>query len=1029
MPSFPLSTFRAWILLAAVVLGLARSYRVHGGATDLTGEFAIETWTTDNGMPHNTVTAVLQTHQGYIWAGTYNGIAQFDGERFKVFDAANTKGLSDSRITALYEDAEGVVWIGHDTGAITRFADGHFEPVLPGKPWTRTTVVGFGKDEDGELWVLNLRGEALRLRDSLVIQPLPLMAAEPTLTPELARDAKNRLYVVRNGVAARISPGGYQEEKFGSQAARPYHARITPAHGGNLWVAGENWVRRWDGQKWERDFGPFPWDEAFVTTMLETSNHRLLVGTLLGGLYVLNEAGGWFHLNRTNGLSQDWIRCLSEDREHNIWVGTSGGLVLLRERKVAMLSPPDDWEGRPVMGITRAADGAIWAGTEGAGVYRLQDNVWTHFGTTAGLSNLFVWTVMADSQRQLWAGTWGGGLYRFDGQKFGRPGELADLSEPVTALHESPPGTIWIGTGGGLMRYASNKLERFAGLGPAAAGAVRAIESGAAGEIWFGTQGSGLGRIQAGKLKSYGRAEGLASDSILSLHYDGEGVLWIGTPEEGVVRFKDGRFAAITTAHGLPNNIIDHIEADGLGNFWFNSQAGLFRVSRRELNDCADGKADSLRALGFGKAEGMNTLAGSGGFTPAGFRSPDGRLWFPTARGLAVVNPASVRSNRIPPPVLIEEILVDGKPAEIQSNPTLQAGHGKKPDRQLTLPPGRRQLDIKFTAMSFTSPARVQFKYRLEGLNPGWTEVVTQRQVTYADLPPGEYVFHVIACNSDGLWNETGDAVAIVVLPHFFQTWWFKTILALAAGTLVGGGVYLESRRRMRRKLERFAHERELERERARIAQDIHDDLGASLTRIGMLSESAAGEMIDSPQAAENLSQIRATTGELTRAMDEIVWAVNPRHDTLESLTNYISRFAPDFLGTAQIRCRLALPLEVPDLSVRSEVRHNLFLAFKETLHNAVRHSGANEVRVALQFVPGGFKLVVSDNGRGFDPKRVGHNLETNRPAPGNGLRNLRTRLALINGRSEIRSAPGEGTSVEFFVPLPEASGGPRGKT
>jgi signal transduction histidine kinase len=296
-------------------------------------------------------------------------------------------------------------------------------------------------------------------------------------------------------------------------------------------------------------------------------------------------------------------------------------------------------------------------------------------------------------------------------------------------------------------------------------------------------------------------------------------------------------------------------------------------------------------------------------------------------------------------------------------------------------------------------------------------------------LPPGEYAFHVIACNSDGLWNETGDAVAIVVLPHFFQTWWFKTILALAAGTLVGGGVYLESRRRMRRKLERFAHERELERERARIAQDIHDDLGASLTRIGMLSESAAGEMIDSPQAAENLSQIRATTGELTRAMDEIVWAVNPRHDTLESLTNYISRFAPDFLGTAQIRCRLALPLEVPDLSVRSEVRHNLFLAFKETLHNAVRHSGANEVRVALQFVPGGFKLVVSDNGRGFDPKRVGHNLETNRPAPGNGLRNLRTRLALINGRSEIRSAPGEGTSVVFFVPLPEASGGPRGKT
>ncbi len=1019
MLSFPPQKPVAWLLVTTLGFGLMNPGSVRGGAADLAGEFAIETWTTDNGMPHNTVTTVLQTHQGYIWVGTYNGIAQFDGERFKVFDGANTKGLSDSRVTALYEDAQGVVWIGHDTGSITRYSEGGFGPVVPGKAWGNTTVVGFGNDEHGDLWVVNLRGEALRLRDSILIEPLPVMAAEPTLTPELASDGQKRLYVLRNGMAARITAGGYQEEKFGSQAARPYHARVTRAHGGELWVAGENWVRRWDGQTWVKDFGPFPWGQTFVTTMLETANHRLLVGTLLGGLYVLNEAGDWINLSRTNGLPQDWIRCLAEDREHNIWVGTSGGLVLLRQRKVAMLSPPDNWEGRPVMGITRATDGAIWAGTEGAGVYRLRGEEWTHFGTSAGLSNLFVWTVMEDSRRQLWAGTWGGGLFRLEGDKFVRQFELAELSEPITALHESPPGTLWIGTGGGLMRYASNKLERFAGLGQAAAGAVRAIESGSDREIWLGTQGSGLGRIQAGKFKSYGRTEGLISDSVLSLHCDPEGVLWIGTPEQGVVRFQDGRFAAITVDHGLPNNIIDHIESDKLGNFWFNSQSGLFRVSRRELNDCAEGKADSLRALVFGKAEGMTTLAGSGGFTPSGFRSPDGRLWFPTARGLAVVNPAAVRPNRIPPPVLIEEVLVDGRPAEVQKISTRKTSRGDLPNRRATLPPGRRQLEIRFTAMSFTSPARVQFKYRLEGSNPGWSEAVTQRQVTYADLPPGEYAFHVIACNSDGLWNETGDAITISVLPHFFQTWWFKTILALAAGTLVGGGVYLESRRRMRRKLERIARERELERERARIAQDIHDDLGASLTRIGMLSESVASEMPDSPRAAENLNQIHATTGELTRAMDEIVWAVNPRHDTLESLTNYVSRFAQDFLGTAKIRCRLALPLEVPDLSVRSEVRHNLFLAFKETLHNAVRHSGANEVRVVLEFVPGGFKLVVSDNGRGFDPKRMGKSLEPHRPTPGNGLRNLRSRLTQINGRSEIRSAPGEGTSVEFFVPLP----------
>ncbi len=1020
MPCLRFQKFLTAMLSAAVCIGLAHPAPVCGGATDLTGEFAIEIWTTDNGMPHNSVTALLQTRQGYIWASTYNGIAQFDGDRFKVFDASNTKGLEDSRITALYEDAQGVIWIGHDRGEVTRCVEGQFAPVVLGKLWGNATVIAFGNDEHGDLWVLNLAGEALRVRDSLRLKPLPQMAAEPTVRPALLTDAEHRLYVLRNGMAARVTPTGYLADNFDGE----YHAQLTRANDGGFWVAGVNRLRQWDGQKWVKDFGPFPWGDSFVTTMLEAANHRVLVGTLLSGLYVVDEAGSSYHLSRTNGLPQDWIRCLVEDREHNIWVGTSGGLVLLRERKVAMLSPPDNWEGRPVMGITRTHDGAVWAATEGAGVYRLNGDAWTHFGVSAGLSNLFVWSVMEDNQHRLWAGTWGGGLFRLDGEKFVRQLELAELSEPVTALHEAPPGTLWIGTGAGLMRYASNKLERFAQYGDAAAGAVRAIESGAPGEIWFGTQGSGLGRISAGKFKPYGPVEGFAHNSILSLHYDAEGVLWIGTLEHGVVRFKDGRFFTLSTEQGLPNNIIDHIEEDGLGNFWFSSQAGLFRVSRQQLNDCADGKTPSLRALGFGRAEGMSTLAGSGGFTPSGFCAPDGRLWFPTAKGLAVVNPTAVRPNRILPPVLIEEIHVDGQPAEIQPRRSANAPIGKATPRSIIVPPGRRQLQLKFTGLSFTSPARVQFKYRMEGLDAGWTDAGTQRQVTYGHLPPGEFTFRVLASNSDGLWNEIGDALTIVVLPHFLQTWWFKLTMAMAVALLVGGGVYLASRRRMHHKLERIARERELERERSRIAHDIHDDLGASLTRIGMLSEAAVGETTNASPVAEYLSQIHATTGELTRAMDEIVWAVNPRHDTLESLTDYISRFAQDFLGTAQIRFRLALPAELPELSVRSEVRHNLFLAFKETLHNAVKHSGANQVRVTLQFVAGGFQLVVADNGRGFDPQRAGRSADKNRPTPGNGLRNLRSRLAQINGRTEIHSAPGEGTRVEFFVPLAGSVGG-----
>ena len=458
------AAFVALTLVAFALLYWPGPTSGYGAGADLTGEFAIETWMAEDGLPHNSVTALLQRRNGYIWSGSFNGLAQFDGEHFQVFTSSNTRGLQNSRITCLYEDPQGVAWIGHDTGEVTRCRGEQFEPVPLSQLLGNGPVLGFGNDEQGDLWVLNQSGAALRLRDALLLKPPGLMAEEPAVVPELVADGNHRLYVLRNGVAARITPTGYQEEKFGSTAARPYHARLARARGGGLWVAGENWVRKWYGQEWEKDFGPFPWDTSFVTTMLETSSHRVLVGTLLGGLYVLKESGDWFRLSRTNGLSQDWIRSVIEDWEHNIWVGTSGGLVLLRERKVVMHDPPDNWEGRPVMAVTQAHDGAVWAGTEGAGLYRLvpppsdaggkQGATWTRFGASEGLANLFVWSVLEDSQHRIWAGTWGGGLFQLVGGKFVRQFEPAELSAPVTALLESPPGTLWIGTGAGLMRYA-----------------------------------------------------------------------------------------------------------------------------------------------------------------------------------------------------------------------------------------------------------------------------------------------------------------------------------------------------------------------------------------------------------------------------------------------------------------------------------------------------------------------------------------------------------------------------------------------
>jgi len=1016
-------------LLAVIVLITTFCSHHSGGATnDATTEFAIETWMTEHGMPQNSVTALLQTRDGYIWAATYSGIAQFDGERFKVFDSSSAEGgLPNSRITSLFEDAKGDIWVGHDTGDLTRYSDGKFHPEKVQGKWTAGMISGIGADVRGDVWMINIRGEAQRIRDGLVLSPPPEMAEYPSLVPQLVLDHQRRLLMVRNGYVAEISPTGIQRIDFSSSEPRPYYACVTPARKGGLWIPGDGRVRRWAEGMWKDDLGPYPWGSAFVMSMLESSAGYLLVGTLERGLFIHPPTAdsGWMNLNRTNGLPQDWIRCFAEDREHNLWIGNSGGLVALRPRSVVMYSPPDAWQGRPVLAITQARNGAVWAASEGAGLYRFQNDSWTNYSSESGLLNPFVWSVIEDSQGSIWAGTWGGGLFRLEGDRFVRQFDLDEHGEAVTALEEFPNGTLWIGTREGLIRWSSNKLERFASLGGAAAGDVRTLAAGRDGQLWIGTQGTGLGRFQDGQFRTIREADGLPRDYILSLYEDADRTLWIGTLDKGICRYRNGRYAVISMKNGLPNNVIGHIEDDTLGNLWLSTQRGLVRVSKKELNDCADGRIRNLSTLVLGKGDGLPTLAGSSGFAPSGFRAPDGRLWFPTSRGIAVVNPKAVRTNNVPPSVHIEEILVDREPAHVIAPPakTSVSNKSDQPHRAIELPPGRHQLDIVFTGVSFTSPDRVRFKYQLEGSVDDWTDYPTSRRVTYSFLPPGKYTFRVNACNSDGLWSEKGDAVAINVLPYFWQTWWFRAILGVASVGAVGYGFYFESRRRLQLKLERIARERELERERARIAQDIHDDLGASLTRIGMLSESATEDLQDPPRAAASLGQIYSTARDLTRAMDEIVWAVNPRHDTLDSLANYITRFAHDFLSAAHIRCRLDAPMQVPDLTVRSEIRHNLFLAFKETLNNVAKHSKASEARITLELVHRGFKLAVADNGCGFDPAIAPSKPANGRMVSGYGIAGIRTRLEQIGGRVNIVSQLGDGARVELFVPLPEIIG------
>ncbi|HWQ91271.1 MAG TPA: two-component regulator propeller domain-containing protein [Clostridia bacterium] len=969
---------------------------------------SLDAWAVEGWM-QGTVSAIVQTRDGYLWLGSYNGLVRYDGARFQVYDSANTPGLNNGRITSLYETADGTLLVGHETGHLTRKTGARFEPVAQGPSWEGGAIEAISQDEHQDIWLLNNAGVLFRVRDGHSAEcPGGASASRKAV---LSRQNNGKLWVVANGRAAALKDGVLRPVTFPGDNESEYYQQVVGARDGGLWVMKEGRIRKLKNNRWTVDMGDCPCGPGAGSLLRETASGILLVGTISDGLYAIAPGVQPLHLSRTNGLAHNWVRALCEDHEGNIWVGTGAGLETVRSRKVRMLSAPDGFRGCTTMSLALTQDGTFWVGTEGAGIYRFRQGEWTAYGEESGLGNSFVWSVLAVPDGELLVGTWGAGLHAWNGAGFAPAAAFASISAPVVSMHASKEA-LWVGTTQGLYEYKNGRLKRVAGPERLTLPDVRTIAETSDGTLWFGMSGGGLGALKDGELKQYGKADGLGSDFVQALSADEDGTLWIGTADAGLCRWKQGQFTSLTPAQGLPATVLCHILDDGAGYLWVSSHRGIFRAGKRHINQCAEGALRVVPWQSYGKAEGLTTPICSGGFQPGALKTSDGLLWFPTARGLACIDPGNVSVNQVPPPVVIEDLIIDDRPMPIHT-----ADLGATVNSQgLRIPPGKRRFELRFAGLSFAAPEKVRFKYKLEGLETDWRDSEGLRSVQYNYLQPGHYTFRVLGCNNDNVWNERGASLAFTVLPPFWQTWWFKGMTILGSAGSIGATVLAIARRRLRRKLELLERQRALERERARIARDIHDDLGASLTRITLLCQSVRGELDNHQQAAGDLDQIYCTARELTRAMDEIVWAVNPKHDTLDSLVTYLGRFAQAFLSSAGLRCRLDVPLNLPTWALTSEVRHNLFLALKEALNNAVKHAHATEVRIQLELQPRQFVLSIIDNGCGFTPENPAVGQDSARSLPGNGLSNIRRRLEEIGGASEWQSAPGDGTRVKLAV-------------
>ncbi len=750
-------------------------------------EYLHTVWTTEDGLPQNSINAIVQTRDGYLWLATFGGLARFDGVTFTTFDMANTGGLASNRMVSLYEDREGVLWIGHETGEVTRYQDGSFTSYttvdgLPGG----TVVEAFIEDEAGSLWI-GTRGGLVRFADGVFTTYTRREGLPHDWVNALLLDRQGRLWVGTEGGLARYEDGTFTAYAYKEGLPSTIIGALYEDRHGTLWVG------TGQGMAYYRDDHFIP----FSTPGLPSGAIRVIAEDREGNLWVgaihsplerqLIRLGGGAGSDGPNDRSitatypfEADIDAIYEDREGNLWVGTDGdGLHRFRERPVTRYTTEDGLPHNSVFRVTTDGEGGLWISADCGKLTRFRDGTFTTYTALPDGGKIgCVWALLRDRSGVFWIGSddklirWGDQGYTRYTINDGLPGEN------VLSLFEDRDGALWVGTGGkGVVRFDADGLVPSTVEDGLVHGDVRFITQSQDGALWFGTR-EGVSRLHDGHFTSYTAVDGLSPGMVRAIYEDADGVLWIGTYGGGLSRLEDGQITRFTMDHGLFDNVVSRILEDERGNLWMLGNLGLFYVSRAQLNDVAEGRRSSIESVSFGPEEGM--AEGNGGGQPAGWQTDDGRMWFPTIDGLAVIDAKHHRINEAPPPVVIERAIIDGVEVDVQ-------GLGE-------VPPGDRNLEIHYTGLSFAAPEKVRFKYRLEGYEEAWQDAGTRRVAFYTNIPPGTYTFRVKAANNDGVWNEAGASLTISLAPYFYETGWFYAFSVL----LLGWAGYTAFRRRTR---------------------------------------------------------------------------------------------------------------------------------------------------------------------------------------------------------------------------------------
>jgi signal transduction histidine kinase/ligand-binding sensor domain-containing protein/CheY-like chemotaxis protein/HPt (histidine-containing phosphotransfer) domain-containing protein len=1002
--------------------------------------YRFDLWQTEQGLPENTIESIAQTPDGYLWVGTQEGLARFDGVRFLSFSRRTAPGLLSDLIVALVPNPAGGLWIGAAGGGLLHYRDGDFTslPAISAAALEHLRLVF--ADRDGSLWIAADTSGIAHFAGGRIT---PLATDRGLLEDRVTAFCRDRdgslwigtfdrgLHHVTNG---KLSTLTVKEGLLDDQVTA-----LWPDRQGDLWIGTPRGLQRLrDGRLTvytEKDGLP----DAGVLTLLRDREGNLWVGTEQGLSRWLDEDGRFTTLPREEGPNPS-VRSLFEDAEGNLWIGTSGGgLGRLKDVPFITLSRQDGLSNDLAWSILEDRKGSLWVGTQN-GLNRLDGFRVTTFSARDGLASPIVRAIAEDPDGALWFGT-AKGLHRFAA---GRLTRFQDNGAPNVAIYSILPdhGGLWIGTLGGLYRYEKGRFTAYKRQDGLPEESVFALLADPDGSLWIGTR-RGVSRLRGSRIEP-GPAGGPA-DNVFTFYRDRAGTLWIGT-RSGLYRYRDGVFRVFTTRDGLFDDRVFSLLEDDHGNLWMSSNHGVSRVRKADLDAYAEGKIRSIPTASYGVTDGMKSAECNGASNPPAWRTHDGRFWFPTLRGVASVHPDHLPAVRVPA-ILIEELTSGREPVPLTG--------------PVELSPERNNFEIHYTVPSLTAPEKLRFRYQLEGFDRGWIEAGARRTAYYTNLRPGTYTFRVVAGRGDGTWSPAVTSLSVRLAPHPWQTSWFAA-LCLAVTTAGGIGAYRLRVRGIRR------HERELIAQVEARTRDLlaERDRAEEARQEAERADRAKSEFLAN-MSHEIRTPMNAVIGMTSVLLGTPLTTAQREHiDTIRSSGESLLGLLNDILDLSKVEAG-ALELEAVPFSVRSCVDEALQLLAPEAsrkglilydridpgvppvvvsdasrlrqilvnlLGNAVKFTARGEVELAVSATPAGpgeeglweLLFAVSDTGIGIAPQRMERlfkvfsqaDSSTTRVYGGTGLGlAISRRLAEgLGGRMWAESEEGHGAVFRFTV-------------